>query len=90
MSYNDEEYQEAIAQKIESAINTMSLNEDKLALAIANRMHRTNQQAFTRVAIAWLKVVGGPDYRYDGRNEASAIVCRELVPHLNNIYLPFI
>lgn len=90
MSYNDMEYQEAIARKIEDAINTLSLQENKLALAMAHNMHRTNQQAFTRIAIAWLNVIGSDDYRTDGRNEASATVGKALAPFIKDIYLPLI
>lgn len=90
MGYDDTEYHEDRARKIEDAINSLSIKEDKLAEIMANHMHRTNQQAFTRLAIAWLKQCGSDDYRYDGRNEASARAGKALQPYLEDIYLPLI
>ena len=90
MSYNDDEYQESIARKIEDAINTLSMNTPKLAKTMARNMHRTNQQAFTRLAIEWLKVCGDMNYGHDGRNEASYKVGVALRGKLDDVYLPLI
>ena len=90
MTYSDAEYHVDRAGRIEGVINTLSINEFKLALAMAENMHRTNQQAFTRLAVAWLKVCGTDDYRFDGRNEASAAAGKALKGQLDDIYLPLI
>ena len=33
--------------------------------------HRTFQQDFTRLAVAWLEACASDEYRFDGRNEGS-------------------
>jgi len=38
--------------------------------------HRTLQQGFTRLCVAWLKRLAEPDYHYDDRNKASVRLAR--------------
>ena len=74
---------------ISRMVNNFSFSPEKVALALTAE-HRTLQQTFTRLAIAWLRVCASEDYRYDGRNEASHIVAKELLEGHDDLYLPFI
>ena len=46
--------------------------------------HRTLQQCFTNICMAWFRHLASLEpHRYDGRNEASVLVAREIVPLLD-------
>lgn len=44
-----------------------------------NMEHRTLQQSFTKLCLAWLENCAKEDYHFDGRNEASHKVSKEVV-----------
>jgi len=52
--------------------------------------HRTLQQSFTRLCVAWLKRLAEPDYHYDDRNKASVRLAQSLKDKLEEAYLPLI
>jgi len=52
--------------------------------------HRTLQQGFTRLCIAWLKRLADPDFMFDDRNKASVELAKRLKEYLDNAYLPLI
>ena len=43
------------------------------------REHRTIQQSFTRLCLQWLEHCASDDYRYDGRNEQSHKIAKQLI-----------
>lgn len=67
-----------LATTVSNGINNMSFNYEEFIAEMGND-HRTLQQSFTRLCLAWLNHVGNDDYRYDGRNEASHKIAKELI-----------
>jgi hypothetical protein len=59
-------------------LNSFS-NKDKEFITEMNMEHRTLQQSFTKLCLAWLENCASEDYRFDGRNEASHKVSKEVV-----------
>jgi hypothetical protein len=55
-----------------------------------NSQHRTLQQAFTKLCLAWIENCAGENYRHDLRNEASHKVSKELIQKFleNNYNFP--
>ena len=70
--------------------NSFSFNAKDIAEYFAQVEHRTIQQNLTRFCIEWLKVCASEDYGYDGRNEASHEVAKELLDGHDVRGLPFI
>lgn len=68
----------AAVKAIETMVNTFGTTHDQF-IDEASRMHRTLQQSFTRVALAWIEHVASDVYRYDPRNESSHNVCKEML-----------
>ena len=59
-------------------LNSFS-SKEKEFIEEMNREHRTLQQSFTKLCLAWLENCANEEYRFDGRNEASHTVSKELV-----------
>lgn len=59
-------------------LNSFS-NKEKEFITEMNMEHRTLQQSFTKLCLAWLENCASEDYRFDGRNEASHKVSKEVV-----------
>ena len=78
------------ARKIGDMCNSFSFNAKGIAEQIARTEHRTIQQSITRFCIEWLKVCASDNYGYDGRNEASHEVAKELLDGKDIRGLPFI
>ena len=70
--------------------NSFSFYAEGVAKYIAQTEHRTIQQSITRFCIEWLKVCASDDYGYDGRNEASHEVAKELLDGKDVRGLPMI
>lgn len=66
------------ATKLSSLLNDITFDAPGVATAMCNE-HRTLQQTMTRLCLEWLKVCASPDYRYDGRNEDSHIVAKQIM-----------
>lgn len=82
----------AIADKIGDYINS-SLQSVKWFVQGMNRQHRTLQQGFTGLCIAWLEHLAQlKDGEFDGRNQASVELARKLVKTKawREKYLPYI
>jgi hypothetical protein len=52
--------------------------------------HRTIQQVFSKLCVAWFRRMSEPDFTYDKRNEASVKLARKLKKLLEDSYLPMI
>lgn len=59
-----------IVNDLSDYVNTYS-DKSKEFNEMMGREHRTLQQSFTRLCLAWLEYVGSDQYRFDGRNESS-------------------
>lgn len=66
------------AEQVAGMLNVFGFDNDGFCDAMC-RQHRTLQQNFTRLCIAWLATCASDDYRYDGRNEASHEVAKALI-----------
>lgn len=77
------------AREISRVINDFGFSPSGVAEAMQNE-HRTLQQSFTSLYLEWLKLVASDEYRYDGRNELSHIVAKELVGDKDIGRLPMI
>lgn len=84
------EYTKDSARKLGEMANSFSFSPKAVAEQIARTEHRTIQQSITRFCIEWLKVCASDDYGYDGRNEASHEVAKELLDGKDIGGLPFI
>ena len=73
------QYTKETANKIGMLINSFSFSPKEVARYIAQVEHRTIQQSLTRFCMAWLEVCASDDYGYDGRNEASHRLAKELL-----------
>lgn len=65
-------------QMVSLMLNRMGFNPEKFCEEFT-REHRTIQQNFTRLCIAWLCTCASDDYRFDGRNEASHEIAKALI-----------
>jgi len=82
-----------LAGTITNVLNVMSNDTDRghLAFCVAmEREHRTLQQAFTRLCVAWFLYASSPEYRTDLRNEGTHQIALKLQPVIEDSYLPFI
>ena len=66
------------AEQVAEMLNVFGFDNDGFCDAMC-RQHRTLQQNFTRLCIAWLATCASDDYRYDGRNEESHEVAKALI-----------
>lgn len=79
------------AEAVANMVNSLAFNNDGFCEAMC-KQHRTLQQNFTRLCIAWLATCASDDYLYDGRNEASHEVAKALIESQDADFLglPFI
>ena len=78
------------AREIESIVNDITFDAEGVAKSMTSA-HKTLQQNFTRLCVEWLKVCASDEYAFDGRNEASHLVAKELMDGKDNLPpLPFI
>ena len=75
----NEKMQENV-NNVSTMLNNFGFN-NEVFCELMTREHRTLQQSFTRLCIAWLATCASDDYRYDGRNEASHEVAKALLSH---------
>ena len=69
---------EKIVADLAKLVNSMSFKPDYFIGAMS-REHRTLQQSFTKLCLQWLEHVASDKYRYDGRNEDSHELCKDLI-----------
>ena len=82
-----------LAGTITGVLNYMSNDSERgyLAFCVAmEREHRTLQQAFTRLCVAWFLFAANPDYRTDLRNEATHKLAGVLKPALEDSHMPLV
>lgn len=81
-----------MAEQISHYLNTFG--HDHCIKALVKEIdldHRTLQQTFTKLCVMWLEHCGHPDYRYDGRNDASHKLGEAFQTLPENVrHLPFI
>lgn len=72
----------AVRQIIDS-MNCFSF-EDKEFCDLMSREHRTLQQSFTRLCLAWIKHCSEyQDFQIDGRNELAVDACKRIAEVMN-------
>ena len=83
-----------LPETINRVLNVMSNDTERGHLAFCEGMehqHRTLQQAFTRLCVAWFLYTSDPEYRTDLRNEGTHTLAVKLLPLLTEeAYLRFI
>lgn len=74
-----------LAQAVAYAINSYNFN-DKEFCEQMHKEHRTLQQNFMRLIRTYIEETAKQEefYGYDGRNEASVMMCRKLVEIMEN------
>lgn len=81
------------ARIISDMVNNMSFSPEELCKELT-KDHRTLQQNFTRLCLEWIKTCASDEYRYDERNKASHVKCKDIVDTMSKDtawdYLPFI
>ena len=61
-------------------VNNFS-HDNKEFCELMTHEHRYLQEEFTRLCLDWIATCGSDDYRFDGRNEYSHVICKELCKH---------
>jgi hypothetical protein len=82
-----------LPEYITDVLNFMSNDTERGYLVFCRameRQHRTLQQAFTRLCVAWFVYAADPAYRTDARNEGTHELAMSLLPLLKEAHLPFI
>lgn len=94
--YENEDREKAreLVEKVSRFGNVMC-GEDRVKFFIEamHNEHRTLQQSFTGLVLAWLKHLAAlPENHYDLRNKASVEIARKLVGNLDkfDLHLPLI
>lgn len=77
-----------MAQQITRYVNNLSFNPDKFVDEMS-RQHRTLQQRYTFLCVAWLKKLANTEH-YDNRNEASVKFAKSIKKELDNAAFPYI
>jgi len=87
---------EHAAKTMGDYVNSYS-HDSKEFVEAMSRQHRTLQQSFTGVCVAWLHHLSKlEEFRYDGRNEASVQLAKKLLaerPDFDpkyDLYLPLV
>lgn len=88
-NYKENNIAKENADAVASMLNNMCFDEAKFCREMASQ-HRTLQQNFTRLCVAWLNTCGSPSYQYDARNEGSHRLGESLAPVLRDVSLPYI
>jgi len=77
-------------KNMSNTLNNYSFNGKMFCKAMSHE-HRTLQQSFTGLCFEWLKICAGDNYRFDGRNEASHVLCKRIVHYMGDeLRVPFI
>lgn len=82
-----------LARATADLLNHMRNDTDQGRLAFCAAMvlqHRTLQQAFTRLCVAWFLYADDPSYRSDLRNQGTHELATALKPLIEDAHLPFI
>lgn len=74
------EIEKKAVNNITNAINIMTFNKKKFCQLMSHE-HRYLQEEFTLLCLDWLRTCASDDYGFDGRNEYSHVIAKELVKH---------
>ncbi len=69
--------EELMSEQIGKNINCFNFDNQKFVENFS-REHRTLQQQFTSLCLAWINNVGSPEYMFDDRNEFSHQQCEKI------------
>ena len=84
------EYSKRVQDTVRTVSDFVNCSSDFNEFAeLMSREHRTLQQNFTKVCVAWLKQLANTEY-YDLRNEASVEFAKSIKQQLDNACLPLI
>lgn len=98
-TYKDREYDRLKQKEVDAVVKGLSsmlnsFNTDKVDMFVQGmaREHRTLQQSFTGLCVAWMKELARMEECncYDGRNEASVKLAKEIFAKVENTYLPMV
>ena len=78
-----------LAKTVEDSINSFSFNEKEFAQEF-KKFHPTLQQKFFRVIREVITVQADDNRYYDGRNEASHKMAKNMLSAIENNSLPFV
>ena len=67
-----------LTNEVTNYLNSFTQKNDVFVKAMSSE-HRTLQQKFTKLAMAWLEHCASDEYYYDGRNEASHKISKGLI-----------
>lgn len=79
--------EQIMADQVGNSINCFNFDNKKFVEAF-DREHRTLQQQFTSLCLAWIEHVGSENYNFDGRNQYSHEQCEKVANFMkeNNVY----
>ena len=63
-----------------NAINVMGFDKKEFC-KLMSREHRYLQEEFTFLCLEWIRTCASDNYGFDGRNEYSHVISKELVKH---------
>lgn len=79
--------------EVSDMLNSFSFDPEEFCKEFTKE-HRTIQQNFTRLCIAWIKTCASDDYRHDERNRASHVKSKYIVDTMSKdpawSYMPYI
>ena len=78
MSVETKTQAQEVVQNVTDYLNSFS-NKNEAFIKEMNREHRTLQQSVTKLCLAWVENCASEEYHFDGRNEASHKVSKEVV-----------
>ena len=80
-------------EEVSDMLNSFGFN-NELFCEEMSKDHRTIQQNFTRLCLAWIKTCASEDYRHDDRNRESHVKCKAIVDAMSTDpawdFLPYI
>lgn len=90
-SIRQEKESKDVVESISHYVNNMSHKPEHFVEQMSYQ-HRTLQQSFTRICVAWLLHLAEMERKgfYDLRNEGSVKLAKELKPTLEKFLLPFV
>ena len=75
---NQETEVKELANEVTNYLNSFTQKNADFNKAMSSE-HRTLQQKFTKLCLSWLEHCASDEYYFDGRNEASHEVSKEMV-----------
>ncbi len=81
-----------LAREVSNMLNSYGDENVKAFVEEMNREHRTLQQNFMKLVVAWIRLQAEKtEYQYDLRNEASVLLAKQIVDNFEDwLHLPLI